>query len=526
MAADFGKDPEDLVMVVHPEPVSLASFCKTQGPIGLVTSKIYEGLITFNEEREPVPCLARRWTVSPDFRCFDFLLRNDVTFHDGSPFKSDDVVFSIFETLKNHHPRGRISFENLISIETPDEHRAVFRFSKPAPMLFQCLSAIESPILPRRLGGRTSLHDYERAETPVGTGPFCFKRWDRGRDIVLEQYEGYHGSLRGTPRKLTIKFEKEKDHRTELLTQQIADIAGPGAVPFYFKFNSPSSITTVGNDFVNPVLQLDFNTTHTLFKSAAVRRALSSVISRDKIIEKAFHNFGRPMDLPLHSNWHMDGPDDPSEQIPFDVGCNHHVETENGLLDMLRQTLGRHTVTIDVIPYGPEWEAAAELVRLQLADNGITAAVRKESFEAWLQRIFYDYDFELSLNYVHFHLDPALSLRRMYHSAAIIQGATFSNCSRWHSMNTDDLFDSARNTIDPIQRATIYRKVAAILGSSMPSAWLAELSPPSMTKYRLHGSLGAYGSFAGLLQAPNNPIREPHTCFGPQAGVAPAADYC
>ena len=55
-----------LVMIVQPEPPSLASYLSTSGPIGMVTSKIYDGLLEYDTELQPQPSLAESWEVSPD----------------------------------------------------------------------------------------------------------------------------------------------------------------------------------------------------------------------------------------------------------------------------------------------------------------------------------------------------------------------------------------------------------------------------------------------------------------------------
>ena len=95
-----------LVMVVQPEPPTLASYQSTAGPVGQVATKVYEGLLEYDFELKPVPGLAKSWTVSPDGKTVTFKLQQGVKFHDGKPFTSADVQFSVMEVLKKVHPRG------------------------------------------------------------------------------------------------------------------------------------------------------------------------------------------------------------------------------------------------------------------------------------------------------------------------------------------------------------------------------------------------------------------------------------
>ena len=118
-----------LVMLVQPEPPTLASYISTSGPIGQVTSKIFEGLLEYDWSLKPIPGLAESWKVSPDGKTITFTLQKGVKFHDGKPFTSADVKFSVLEVLKKMHPRGPATFREVTEIDTPDAHTAIFRLA-------------------------------------------------------------------------------------------------------------------------------------------------------------------------------------------------------------------------------------------------------------------------------------------------------------------------------------------------------------------------------------------------------------
>src|SRR5215467_11099914 len=103
--ADAQKRGGTLVMLVQPEPPTLASYISTSGPIGQVTSKIFEGLLEYDFTLKPIPGLAESWKVSPDGKTITFTLQKGVKFHDGTPFTSADVKFSVLEVLKKSEER-------------------------------------------------------------------------------------------------------------------------------------------------------------------------------------------------------------------------------------------------------------------------------------------------------------------------------------------------------------------------------------------------------------------------------------
>src|SRR5437667_12904582 len=106
-----------LVMLVQPEPPTLASYLSTSGPIGQVTAKVYDGLLEYDFNLNPVASLAESWQAGADGKSITFKLRRGVRFHDGKPFTSADVKVSVSEVMKKVHPRGANTFRALIDIE-------------------------------------------------------------------------------------------------------------------------------------------------------------------------------------------------------------------------------------------------------------------------------------------------------------------------------------------------------------------------------------------------------------------------
>src|SRR2546428_6745713 len=64
-----------LVMLVQPEPPTLASYLSTSGPIGQVTAKVYDGLLEYDFNLNPVATLAESWQMPPDAKSVTFHLR-------------------------------------------------------------------------------------------------------------------------------------------------------------------------------------------------------------------------------------------------------------------------------------------------------------------------------------------------------------------------------------------------------------------------------------------------------------------
>jgi peptide/nickel transport system substrate-binding protein len=97
---------ETLTWIVTPESASIVPLTTTAGGNAELGPKVVEGLLTYDKDLNPKPLLATAWSVSKDGLQYRFTLRHGVRWHDGQPFTSADVAFSIL-TLKEVHPRGR-----------------------------------------------------------------------------------------------------------------------------------------------------------------------------------------------------------------------------------------------------------------------------------------------------------------------------------------------------------------------------------------------------------------------------------
>jgi len=87
---------------------------------------IYDPLVRYDENYEPVGCLAESWDVSEDGLTWTFNLREGVLWHDGEPFTSEDVKFT-YDTMIEHEQGFMYNtyLAGITDIECPDEKTVV-----------------------------------------------------------------------------------------------------------------------------------------------------------------------------------------------------------------------------------------------------------------------------------------------------------------------------------------------------------------------------------------------------------------
>ncbi len=183
-----------------------------------VLHSIYDSILDLNDEGELVPLAAESFIIVDDLT-FEVVLREGLTFHDGSPVTVDAIERSIAHVQQSEGPAAG-NFGAIVEIETVDERTVLLKTAEPSPWLPSQL-AVWMVLFPE---GMTA-DDFEQA--PVGSGPFRFVSRDAGSEIVLERNPDYPvDSPKGTAlaEQVRYRFVPESTTRVADLAAGVAHI--------------------------------------------------------------------------------------------------------------------------------------------------------------------------------------------------------------------------------------------------------------------------------------------------------------
>jgi peptide/nickel transport system substrate-binding protein len=130
------------------------------------------------------PYVARRWKVSKGGRVFTFQLFPNARFCDGSPITSSDVVFSFKRASK---PKAIVSWQypKGMKITARGRHTVVITLPSPNASFLSYLTLWGTAIVSQKYANKVG--DKGLARKPLGSGPFCLARWQRGTEIDLKR---------------------------------------------------------------------------------------------------------------------------------------------------------------------------------------------------------------------------------------------------------------------------------------------------------------------------------------------------
>lgn len=450
-----------------------------------VSSNVFSLLIRLDKQFNPVPDLAESWTISPDGLTYTFNLRKGVKWHDGKPFSSEDVKFTVEDVILPLHSRGAAYKAAIGAVETPDANTVIFRLNQPFGSLMNALG-YDFFILPKHLYAGTDIRNNEYNAKPVGTGPFKFAEWKKGSHIILERYADYHES--GKPYLDRLIFQVIPDAAGRVLALESGDIdylayqSVPSSSVARLKANPKLVVSTEGFESLASIGIMTINVESPILKDPRVRKALAYAMDKKVIAERADYGIGIPATGPIASTSWAYEPD--VEKYP------HNLKEAARLLDEAGYPLkdgSRFTIRV-VVDAGVEFNRkAAEILKEQFAAAGVRLDLQLVERNVMLDRVYIKRDFDTQIHVFSTGADPAIDVARLYISSNI-RPVNFTNGSAYSNPEVDRLFNEGQTAFKTEDRATAYRAVQKILADELPCIWLVETGIVGVWNKKFHNA--------------------------------------
>lgn len=468
-----------LVVAADSEPANLNPAIVASNGVFFVASKVIEPLAeqSYDGKDGLSPRLALSWEGSDDGRTATFKLREGVTWHDGKPFTSADVAFSALEVWKKLQNLGRVVFKNLESVETPDDHTAIFKFSQPTPFqLIRNALPVVTSVVPKHIYEGTDIAKNPANQKLVGTGPFKFGEYKPGEYFLLKRNDAYW--RQGEPLLDEIVYQVLPDRAAagNALEAEQIQLAAFSAVPLadLDRISRVPGLKVYSNGYEGLTYQLIVEINHRRKELAdiRVRQALAHAIDHDFVVRTIFLGYAKSSTgpVPAYDKTFYE-PD--VTKYAFDPAKAEALLDEAGY--MRGADGNRFKLKLLPAPFFNETKQFGDYLRQALAKVGIDAQVISNDTPAHLKAVYTDHDFDITVATPVYRSDPAISTTILLESG-LPAGVPFSNQYGYVNADVDRLIKEAASTVDADKRASLYKTLQKTVADGLPLINVAEFS--------------------------------------------------
>lgn len=452
-AVDAQKRGGEIVFAITNDPTTLDPHKVVEGVAYDVLRLLGDTLVTKAPDGSYVGELAESWEVSEDGLVYTFYLKHGVKFHNETDLTAEDFVFTFERALD---PDTQAAFagvylEPVESVNAVDDFTLQINLKNPFYAFLNGLTSMYlQPLSPEALeewGDEYGRH-------PVGVGPYRFKSWQIGDEIVLERNENYNWgpafAHEGPWYFDTAMYKIIGEYSTIIAAMEAGEVDYYASIQISDKESLAESgefeVLSVPHAGADPLLVM--NLSNPKFEDINVRRALSYAMDREAQINILALGEAEPQYGPISPTviGYWEGVEeigyryDPEKAKELLLQSGYTLDDE-GFFEKggERLKLELNTLSVGNLPQ------IAQVLQQQLQDIGIEVEIVQQELGVALDQIF-GCDYELTMFGV--DTDEADILYMAFHSSQI--GVLNFICVE--DPELDEILNKTRTTVEPDQR--------------------------------------------------------------------------
>ena len=418
------------------------------------------------------PDLASSWKTLDD-NTWEFKLRDDVKWQDGTPLTADDIIFS-YQRARNV-PGSVASFSGYLrtiaSVEAKDPHTLIIKTTVPNPDIPLNVASVH--IVSKHIGENATTDDYNSGKAMVGTGPFKFQSYVPGDVVTMTRSDTYfHGKSPWD--NVIYRYIANPASRTAALLAGDVDVID--------KISASDLVRLRKNEKVNVyeypglrvmLLQPSFNPAPNAYikdnngqaldknplTDVRVRQALNIAINRDIIVDRVLQNSAA-----VASQWMPEGAPGYNvrfKKIAFDVDKAKKLLADAGYPEGFQMIID---VPSDRYPLAPE---TAQAVAQFWTRIGVKTKVEVVPWAVYASKArSNDYAMTM-LAWGNGTGEGSYALVNVYATVSPEKGLGASNWGHYSSEALDQILAKYTETFDDTERAKIMDRAVEIINDDV-----------------------------------------------------------
>jgi peptide/nickel transport system substrate-binding protein len=345
----------------------------------VLIDNVYEPLVGRDTSNKVTAGLAKSWDVSQDAKTYTFHLNENMTFSNGDALTADDVVWSLNQLLSKKYS-GSDLLRNVDSITAQGDATVVIKLTAPYSDLLWSLSGRPGLVFDKDAS-------YDAKTEALGSGPYTVKSFKENDSVTLERNAKYWGSKKATITTITLKYYADDNAALNAFKSGSIQVLAPVMNAKMGESLKKDSRFVVGQGDDTDKYVLGMNNKGKVLSNKLVRQAIRYAINSDEIIASR-GGVDAELGGPIPS---LDpGYEDLTGLYPYNVAKAKQLLKEAGYSDSNPLSLRLEYANT----YGTEFGVQ---LKSQLAKVGISLDVKVVEFSTWLQDVYTNHDYDLSL---------------------------------------------------------------------------------------------------------------------------------
>lgn len=438
-------------------------------------TKILERLLKLDADLKFQPALALSVIPAPDFRSYTIKLRDGVTWHDGAPFTSADVVYNVLQHWKPIS--AGIALKSLTGATATDPLTVVLSFDAPVPDFFlkSTLAGQFQLLVPKHLYDGRDIITNPLNNTPVGTGPWKYGKWVRGSHVEYLRNDSYWNAGQPNLDRLIIRWWSDPATRGAALETGELGLAYSNPVPArdIDRLLKTGKVVVDTRGYQNSAwtVTAEFNQRRDIVNRREVRQAILHAIDRQFIVDTIYYGRGKPAIAPVFSSNPLFYTED-VPRYPFDP------KKAAALLDAAGLPVKdgkRFTVNLVAAAWFEENAKLGQYLKQALQDVGIEVKLDSVDRATALKRIYGDYDYDIAVSNFTSPLELVPTVTQFYTTDGIVKGAAFRNATGYSNPEMDALVAKLTQETAPDARRALAHQFARLASTDVPHVPLVEI---------------------------------------------------
>lgn len=443
----------------------------SQNPVdGDIQALVFEKFVGVGIDGNPVPAIAREWTVSEDGKTYDFTISTDHMWQDGQPLTMEDIIFTfeVSKTLSSQYGYDTIgSSLQGVNIEKISNEKIRFELSETNSTFFEAVSVY---IVPEHILGEMSVSDIPFnvfAKYPIGSGQYKVYRSEP--NVVYLSASDYY---RVTPKIETIIYRLYSDYRglEAAFRNGVLDAIGGidgGEMAYTDEYNNYTKYEFPVDSRIRMIF---FNMRKEKFEKNDIRIALNQITDKEKLLELA-NISGDVAYGPIASSSWAFGKEivkytfDPVKAASSFKNIGYTKNEQSGYYESEDKKILSFTISY----YDNDLNnRLVNALKTMWKEQGVVLNLEPLSFTQLTQEIVATRDFELLLYEIQTTVDP--DQYNLWHS--LKSNYPDLNLSGYNYERVDILLEEARRSIDKNVRKERYSLFQKYLTQDSPAMFL------------------------------------------------------